>query len=597
MSRRAFAIFVTLALAIMFVSLNLISSLALKGARFDLTGDRLYTLSAGTRSILTGLNEPVELKLFYSREAAGDRPAVRAYAARVRELLQAYKARSRDMVRIVEVDPQRYSDAEDEALRAGLEPIDRTGAGDPIYLGVVGSNAVDEKVVAPLLPPEREPFLEYDLTRIVAELEQPQRLVIAVVTALPIQTSTPPYWLAELRRTTRVEMVAPDFLELPKDADLLLVVHPPTLNEAQLVAIDQFVMAKGRAVFAVDPVAVLAFAAPTLDPAAPPPAPVPASSELDRLIGAWGVSTSKEIVLDRAAALPLTPGAAPSPLFLEVAPARIARGEVVTGSLRRAVNLLAAGAVTWSPTDDVVVAPLLQSTADVMRVPAGVAAAAPAPQDLLSAWRSQARAETLAVRISGALPSAFANTAPLKRAARRAEVILIADVDFLDDRVYFDPQSGPARDNAAFLLNAIDVIGGSDELVALRSRAPTLRRLSALDDVSRAAFASSRATQSALQADLATADARLAQLRASRSLETEPSLAEIAEFERFQSRAEQARDALRAIERAARAEVARRERIVVVLNVWTPPILIAGIGLLVFWLRTRRTERKVRSKP
>ncbi|MBU6373132.1 MAG: Gldg family protein [Alphaproteobacteria bacterium] len=589
MNRRAFAVTIVLALAVAFVSLNLIAANTLKGARLDLTQDRLYSLSSGTRTILGGLNEPVELKLYWSRSAAAERPALRAYAARVREMLQTYAARSRDMVRIVEVDPERYSAAEDEAVRAGLEPIDRTGAGDPIYLGVVGSNAVDEKVVAPVLPPEREPFLEYDLTRIVSELEEPQRLTIALVTALPIADAAPPYWLAELRRAAKVERVAPDFTALPDDADLLLVVHPPLLNEAQLVALDQFVMAKGRAVIAVDPAAVLAAGATPLDATMAPP---PAASQLDKLLGAWGVSVTPDIVMDRAAALPLTAGAPPNPLFFEVTPERIARDDVVTAALRRPVNLLAAGALLWTPPAGVTVTPLLQTTRDTLRAPPAVAAAAPSSQDILAAWRSADRVETVAARVSGALPSAFASTAPLKRAVSRAEVVVLADVDTLDDRLYVDPRTGPARDNASFLLNAIDVLGGSDELVSLRSRAPSLRRLSALDDVTRAALATRKAAQARLEQDLATVDARLAQLRLARATDAEPSAAEIAEFERIQRRADDMRAELRSIERAARQEVERRERLVVLLDVWAPPVLVALIGLVVFWLRMRRVDRK-----
>lgn len=589
MNRRAFAVTIVLALAVAFVSLNLIAANTLKGARLDLTQDRLYSLSSGTRTILGGLNEPVELKLYWSRSAAAERPALRAYAARVREMLQTYAARSRDMVRIVEVDPERYSAAEDEAVRAGLEPIDRTGAGDPIYLGVVGSNAVDEKVVAPVLPPEREPFLEYDLTRIVSELEEPQRLTIALVTALPIADAAPPYWLAELRRAAKVERVAPDFTALPDDADLLLVVHPPLLNEAQLVALDQFVMAKGRAVIAVDPAAVLAAGATPLDATMAPP---PAASQLDKLFGAWGVSVTPDIVMDRAAALPLTAGAPPNPLFFEVTPERIARDDVVTAALRRPVNLLAAGALLWTPPAGVTVTPLLQTTRDTLRAPPAVAAAAPSSQDILAAWRSADRVETVAARVSGALPSAFASTAPLKRAVSRAEVVVLADVDTLDDRLYVDPRTGPARDNASFLLNAIDVLGGSDELVSLRSRAPSLRRLSALDDVTRAALATRKAAQARLEQDLATVDARLAQLRLARATDAEPSAAEIAEFERIQRRADDMRAELRSIERAARQEVERRERLVVLLDVWAPPVLVALIGLVVFWLRMRRVDRK-----
>jgi ABC-type uncharacterized transport system involved in gliding motility auxiliary subunit len=582
MSRRAFAIIATLALLVMFVSVNLIAARSLKGARLDLTGDRLYSLSVGTRTILRGLNEPVELKLYWSREAAADRPALRAYAGRVREFLQMYAARSRDMVRIVEVDPQRFTDAEDEAVRAGLEPIAQSIGGDPIYLGIVGANAVDERVVAPALLPEREPFLEYDLTRIVAELENPQRLSIALVTSLPIGETQPPTWLTELRRVARVQIAPAEFTELPKDADILVVVHPPSLNESQAVAIDQFVMAKGRAFFAVDPAAVLSSGV------APP------ISEFSQIFSAWGIVVSPDVVLDRAGALPLAAGAPPHPLFVEASRARVDRRDLMTSGLRRSMNFLAAGTVNWTPQPGIDVTPLVRTSNDIMQVPAAIAAAAPQPQDLLAGWKPTGSSAALAVRVSGVLPSAFFSTAPLKQASRRAEVVVVGDADFLEDRVYVDPQSGPARDNASFVLNALDVMAGSDELVTLRSRAPSERRLSALDDAGRSALASQRAERARLEADLAVAVARLAQLRATRSPDVEPALTEIAETERLQSRAEDARSALRAIERSAQEVVAQRERLVVFANVWVPPFLIAAAGLLVFWMRMRRTERMAR---
>lgn len=592
MNRRAYAIIVALALIVMFVAVNLIAAHTLKGARLDLTQDRLYTLSDGTRAILRGLNEPIELKLFYSRAAAANRPAVRAYAARVREMLQAYQAHGRDMVRIVEVDPERYTLAEDEAVRAGLAPLERAPDGEPIYLGIVGANAVDESVVAPLLAPEREPFLEYDITRLIAELEQPQRLKIALVSALALNPDNPPYWLAELTRTATVERLGADFTALPDDADFLLIVHPPTLNEAQALAIDQFVMAKGRALIAVDPAAVLAPGLAPLDPLGAPP---PASSELDRLLSAWGISVSREITLDRAAALPLTAGAPPNPLFVEIPPARVAGDDLVTGALRRPINVLAAGALSWTPPAGVRVTPLLSTSTDTMRLPPGVAAAAPAPQDLLGIWRSAGRSDVIAVRVSGALPSAFARTAPLKSTAKAGQVVVIADVDFLDDRLYVGPDLTPARDNASVLLNAIDVLGGSDALVSLRSRAPSLRRLTALDDIARAALADRRASQAKLEAELTALDQRLARLRAAGGAGPDGlNAAAVAEIERFQDRAAELRSQLRAMERAARVTVEARERRVVLANVWAPPILIAAIGLIVFWLRMRRTERKAR---
>jgi ABC-2 type transport system permease protein len=606
MSARRYALIFALALLVVFVALNVIVSRLTPGARLDLTQSQLYSVSKGTRDTLKGLAEPVELTLYYSREAGENVPQVRAYAARVRELLQSYVGMSGAKVRLREVDPLRFTEAEDRAVEMGLQPFN-PGGGDPIYFGLVGANAVDERIAIPFFAPQREAFLEYEITRLISELEQPRRLKVAIVSSLPLspdiardprmsQQSPQPYWLQELARLSDVQILQPGFTAVPEDAALIAVIQPWALSEGEQRAIDQFIMAKGRAFIALDPASIVSQAQGA------PPLP-PTVSALDPLLASWGVAISRDVVLDREGALYLGPDQPPQPLFLDIAADRMNRADLVSTALTRGMSLVAAGAITNAPVAGVTITPLAKTTANTMRLPANQAQMLPPGQMLLSAWAPTGRRETLAVRISGPLTSAFAG-APIAKTKSNAEIILIADADFLDDRLYVDSREGPQRDNAAFLLNAIDQLSGSDALISLRSRAPSLRRLTEVDKMRVAAQARVAEAQQKLQQELAATEQRLAALQSKGAgsgffqgnLGAELSGEERREIERFRARIVDVRGQLREVERSFRVDLDRLQGVLMLVNVWLAPILVILAGVFVSWRRRRRARPAIRSE-
>ena len=88
-------------------------------------------LSSGTNATLRALNEPIDITLVYTRRVGQEYPAIRAHAARIRELLDSYVARAGGNLRLREIDPEPFSQAEDEALAAGLVAVDTNGE-DPL---------------------------------------------------------------------------------------------------------------------------------------------------------------------------------------------------------------------------------------------------------------------------------------------------------------------------------------------------------------------------------------------------------------------------------------------------------------------------------
>ncbi len=642
MSARRFAVFAGLALLVMFIGANVTANSWFRALRLDLTENQLYSLSSGTQQTLDQLSEPVELTLYYSRDAAASLPQLQAYASRVREMLQTFQARSSGRVRFREINVEPFSEEEDDAVEAGIEPLRPFEGADPVYFGLTGANAIDDRRTIPFFHPQREAFIEYEITRLIYELENPNPTRVGLITSLPIDPSTARFgpiggpfsvFATEMQRLMEPVQLGPDFRSIPADVDVLAIIHPGALSERQLYAIDQFILRKGRAFIAVDP-AALQTQQTSFDPFNPGGA-APTSSSLESLLSRWGVSMTPGVVLDLDRALPVAaqnPQTGqtenlPQPLFFQVPADQLDRQDLMTAWLSRGVNFGLAGGLTWSEREGVEVHALARTSGATMRMPAATALMRPSPYEVLAMWpQTGGRIETIALRLSGHLETAFPEgrpetpppapmddgeaapapaleleleeeAAPLLRSETPAEIVIVADTDFLADDFYVDPQSGgAAADNASFALNAIDVLGGSDALVSLRSRAPSVRRMELVEEMEADADRRIQRRQEELQQELQETEARLAELQArgrgsgffAGDLGAELTPEENAEIERFRARVVEVRGELRRTERELRGDIERLEAAVVFINVWLAPVLVAGVGLFLFWRRQRR---------
>jgi ABC-type uncharacterized transport system involved in gliding motility auxiliary subunit len=615
MSPRRYGAFMAAALALIFLASNTLAHVLMRGARLDLTENHLYSLSDGTKTILASLAEPIDITLYYSADASARYPLMRAYSARVRELLRTYAARAHGQIRLREINPERFTESEDAAVAAGIEAQTMEPNAPPIYFGIGGANAVDERVSIPFLDPDREAYLEYEITRLISELESPRHVKVALVTSLPLDpraagdpNSDQPLFMRELARAMDVQVMPRGFTAIPDDVEELVVIQPWALSVGERYAIDQFMMRKGRAFMALDPAAVAWVQASALTPPSVEP-----SATLDALLGPWGLAVSHDVVLDGQRALQVETQddsgrtiVAPQPMFIAVPPDQIDKDDLITSALTRGFYFGAPGAITWRPIDGEIVAPLAHSSKATMRFPAAEALAGARAQDVLARFAPSGRTETFVVRVSGALKSAFGPVAPvgvaraaphLAQSARPVEMVLVSDVDFLRDSFYVSQQGHvPVVDNGALALNAIDLLAGSDALVSLRSRAPALRALGKIEDMRKAAQARLLESETKLRATLTETEDRLAAIEAkgrgsgffSGDLGAELTPEERDEVEKFRAQAVRVRGQLRDVERDYRQEVDQLEAWVTALDVWLAPGLIALAGLLVYWRRARR---------
>lgn len=619
MRRSHYVILASLACVTIFLGLNLAAWKWLAPVRADFTANKLYTLSSSAQKVVQRLVEPVELEFVYSRRIGAEFPAIRAHADRVRQLMSEIAAQSGGKVKITEVDPEPFSDDEDRITAAGIAPAPLE-ARDPIYFGVIGHNTVDDHIAIPFLAPERDALLEYELVRLISQLDDPAPPKVAVISSLLAYQADPSeptaaFLLREARRAYDVEIVPRDFRALPAGTDVLVMVHPGPLTEWQQYVIDQFLVHKGRALIALDPVSRVSMVQPGQQAIA--------RSDLGRLGDMLGVALAPETVADRALGLPVNAdmgggrsAVVAQPLFPAVPPALMSKSDVTTVDLSRPVNFGAPGHFIARPASGLTFEPLIETTPDAALIPADLAMKDPGPRAVLEAYAPAGARQVLAGRLTGLLRSTFQRPPPpgaedapglaserqeelsriepyASRAQDPADIILIADADAFDDGFYVNPNTGQAiSDNAAFILNALDNLSGEAALTALRSRAPAARPMQRVDDLRAAARDRLYAEQQRLEKLLAAAEGRINPLEARRTSGAALSAGELGELTSYREQAAAIRKQLRGVEREFRRDIDTLEGQLQFMNVWLPPLFVAIIGVGLFlWRSRRRGER------
>lgn len=628
MTARQFLILETLIAAVIFIAANLLLQPLLKSARVDFTENNLYTVETGTRALLKDLAEPVEVSLVYSQAAVQDFPTLRAYATRVRELLQTYENLSGGKLILSEIDPAPFSEDEDVALAAGITAIETPGK-DPLYFGLIGRNAVDDQRIIPFLSPDREATVEYDITRLIARLDRPDPPVVGILTDLPgmaVRGGVGGYaLLKDIAGSFRIENISPDFVELPENMDVLLLVHPPRLNAWQSWLIDQYLLRSGRAVFLVDPAAKTAISGGLFNQEVNG-----YRSDLGILSKTLGVSLSDEAVADIAFALevPVEDEAGRvdvlnHPLFIAAPSDVMNSADIITADLSRTINFGAPGViVSQQPSPGTTLTSLVSSSDSPSFIMADRASGNMSPQEVLQAYTSESSALDVAVRISGDLTSAFPLRPPpptvddpilaeLAAAAAQnakphilksetpAEVVVIADVDFIYDDFYIIPDNQlVTADNSAFVMNAIDALSGEGALAQLRSRAPSSRPMTRVEALREDAEEAYFAEQSGLQDRLLRSEERLNELLPrefgdaafSGNPSSDLTAEEQAELATLRTDIIEIRERLRSIERDYRRDIDGLESRLRAVNIWLGPVIVLLGGALI-WRRERRRVR------
>ncbi|PWN56416.1 Gldg family protein [Abyssibacter profundi] len=606
-SRWGLALVAVIALAIIALANTLFG-----GVRMDLTENKLYTLSDGARNILRDLDEPINLYFFYSRDAASDVPAISTYAARVREMLREMEDIGGDKVRLTEINPEPFSEAEDRAAEFGLQgvPLD---AGETLYFGLAGTNSVDEVQVIPFFQLNQESLLEYDLAKLIYQLSQQFKPTLGLISGLDMGGSFNPQtmqpgreWmlLDQLRQFFLVEEIDAGAESLPEDIESLMVVHPAGLSDELLYAIDQFVLGGGGTLVFVDPFAETA-AQSSMGMADDPK---PTSSDLATLLEPWGLTMDpQQVVGDGANALAIQSRSG-APAYhlglIGLGGESLSQDDVITQGLD-SVNFGYAGALKISDSAELEITPLIQSSAESALIPAFRIQPGMDPNDLRRGFAPDDERYNLAVRLRGPAPSAFGDQPPagVEPEAHRSQsdapinLVVVADTDVLRDNLWVQVQNffgqtmaTPFASNGDLVVNAVDNLLGSSDLIGIRARASFSRPFEVVEQLKRQAEGRYLETERELQAALRDTERKITELQSQGGegdafiLTPEQQDA----IEQFRQEKVRIRRQLRDVQHELNKDIEQLGTTLKFINIGLVPLLLALGALVIGWRRAHR---------
>jgi len=614
-----------LALFVLFLGLVMLSNAGLRGARLDLTQNKLYTLTPGTRQVLAELKEPVTLYYFFSRDTAVKQsPLLMPYASRVREFLEEIAARSGGKVRVRVIDPQPFSEDEDRAAEFGLQSL-QAGSGDALYFGLAGTNSTDGRAAIPSFQADREEFLEYDVAKLIQELGTTKKPVIGLMSSLPMQGRFDPMtgqmsepWpiLAQIQQIFTVRPLTSEADHIDRDVDVLMLVHPKQLSNRTLYAIDQFVMRGGKMLLFVDPNS----GADTggQDPSNPLASSMADhSSNLQPLLASWGVEYDPgKVIGDLQLGLEVRTSMQAPPVrhigILGLHHDDLDQKDVVTTSLE-AVNMASAGYLAARKGAKTTFEPLLLSSTSAAPLPAERFNALADPATLRDGFKPTGTRYVLGARVTGPLESAFPQGTPaegkpaagppaahIARSLSPANIVIIADTDLLMDymwvqtRELFGQRVAQAfANNGDLVANILDNLSGSSALISIRGRASFSRPFERVEALRRQADDRLRGKALELQSELQTTEAKLTELQRRRNDQASLMLTpeQEQEIKRFTAEKAQVRKELRETQRGLNVDIDRLDNTLKVLNIAVAPLIVAVAGGFVLTARRRRRSR------
>jgi len=544
---------------VLLLVINLLAGLTLKSNRIDLTDNQLYTLSSGTENIIEQLDEPITLRFYFSEKLLVSVPGIMSYGRRVKELLEEYAALSNGNIKLIVADPEPFSDAEDRAVQYGLQGVPIDTAGSVAYFGLVGNNTTDDEEVIAFFQPDKEESLEYEISKIIHKLSTEKKSIIGVMSTLPIsggaQQQQNPFmqqqggsedWviLSQLKQLFEVKKLSTDIKKVPADINVLMIVHPKDFSDETLFAIDQFVLNGGRTIVFVDPYSEVE--KPVTDPQNPMSAmTAPRHSDMKKLMDSWGVELTKDkIAGDRNSATRVNaagggrPQAVDYVVWLSLKQTNFNEGDFITSALKT-VTMGTPGILHKIIDAETTFTPLLETSEQAMEIAPSKVQFGPNPSALLREYRPSGSKFVLAARISGTIKTAFPDGSPstdenepdanesdennepsdeptLTESKEPANIIIVADTDMLDDKFWVNVQNFfgqrivmPRANNDAFLINAIDNLSGSNDLISLRSRGRSARPFDKVIELKREAEQQFRDKEKTLQDKLREAETKL----------------------------------------------------------------------------------------
>ena len=499
---------------VILVVLNLIVSTSIP-VKLDLTEDKVHTLSKGTKDLLSGLDTPVVMSFFVSKDKDNMPPELIPFTKRVESLLKQYeRGANNQSIEIERVDPTPDSEAEDRAKLNNLQEIPGR-MNEPAYLGLTVT-CLDRKSTIPFIHPQREQMLEYDISRAIVEVTRESSPKVGIISALPVQggpaspfpqpgqgqQNRPWQFYTQLKRDydpdptefgSNLVDLGMDVEEIPADMDVVLLIHPAGISDQAQFALDQFLLSGGQVIAFLDSFSAVAAQSQPQRPqfgGAPQAPGIPTSSNMSKLLSAWGVSFESNQVLADKAYETAQSQTSSNPAILTITSEGVDEDSTLTTSIRDLLMYFA-GTFYVNDKDGVEVETLIKSSTKSQLV--DPQAAQFNPDQIGQTFSESGKEYPLAIRLTGDFNTAFPEGGPkeeeeeeekeekgekefLKESIEGSSgsVILVADSDML-----YDPLS-VGRDlfgrmtyrnhNIPFLENAVEQASGGGSLMTIRTR-------------------------------------------------------------------------------------------------------------------------------
>lgn len=622
----------TLVIVLLVVGLVLVNYLASSVPfRVDATEENIYSLSDGTKAMLGKIEEPVTLDLYFSRDANGLPIAYKNYAARVQEMLRQYVRASRGKLSLNVINPRPDTPDEEKATAAGLTPQMAQQGGEQFFFGLVVTQADQQKNI-PAFTPQREQFLEYDLSKLVYSVQQIDKRKLGLLSSLPLQGTDPQQMqmmmmmrrqpepsqmvMAELEQSFQIVTVDASATELPAGLDILFVAHPQNLSQKLQYAIDQFLLAGKPVILAVDPSSQHFKRQSNPQQMMMGGGAQNVSSDLPTLLNAYGIQyDAQKVVGDLENATQVQTGGggvARFPVWLTLRGKDAFNQKSLATAQLNSAMFIEPGSIAKKEGADVTFTPLVETSSQAGDL-ASMMLQFAQPDDVAKQITPSGK-KTIAALVTGKFKTAFPSGAredkPADDAAKKEEpkkdapkaeglkeskgtstLFVVADTDWLFDaysvrkfNFFGQTAAEPFNDNLAFAANTVEFLGGSQDLISIRGKGSSLRPFDVVRKMEAEAQKEYQAKLNELDKRLQEVQTKLTELQGKKGegnrLVATPEMTKA--IEDFQKQQAKMRGERREIRRALREDIDALENRLLVVNLLATPLLVLAFGLIFY---------------
>ena len=613
---------------ISFLSFNVLNKNFFKNLRFDLTNSNVYTLSDGTKSILKSINEPLDFKLFYTKQIGDINPVYQNYYDRVKELLEQYVLLSNNKIKLKIFNPKPFSNEEDKAVEYGLQGVEIM-SGVYGYFGLIATNSTDDEEKIIFFQPDRSPFLEYDLSKIVTNLANPNRRIVGLYTNLPMlgtfnplaktqDAAAAPPWAVynQMNEFFEIKRIHEKTKFIPEDLELLMLVHPKKIPERLLYSIDQFVLKGGKLLVFIDPNSETESISPNNNQGQDESGN---NSNLKDLLDKWGVElVENKVVGDLLSARRVQIGESDQPsvtdyiAWLDIKKDHMDDSHQATSKVQRLTFATPGFLKNNQKNNNINFKRLVWSTTQSMQIDVKDVKFTPDPTKLLRNFVPSNEELTLVAEIKGTFPSNYPDGPPeanrndnfdknkhINESIEPTTLVILSDSDMLYDEFWLKyEQTGevvPIANNADFTVNLLEYLNGTKNLIGLRGKGVSSLPFIKVEKIQKEAEQKFRSKEQELLEKLNKYQIELENIQRGSEKEGKKTVLtaeETLEIDKFRQEMIMVRSELRKVQNALRKDIEKLDSRLKFFNIFFVPILLIIISLVLSFVERRKRHQK-----